>query len=85
MTNTVEIVEQNKTVSIAEDGKTVVVDEANLNVVSVGTQGPTGPAGSAEIGSKSVEDGPPLDGEILIYNSSADQWQFTAEIDAGTY
>ena len=81
---TVEIVEQNKTVTVQEDGSTVVIDEAVVNVVSVGTQGPAGPS---LVGGKGIPSAsnPPSDGDLLRYNSSTDVWEFTQEIDAGTY
>ena len=82
---TVEILEQNKTVTITEDGKTVTIDSAALSVVSVGTQGPRGPSGSATIGGKSVESGTPQNDEILMFNATSDEFEFTTEIDAGTY
>lgn len=81
---TVEIVEQNKSITVQEDGKTVVIDNAVLNVVTVGIQGPGGPNA---IGGKSLpqDDETPSDGDLLRYNSSTNLWEFTQEIDAGTY
>lgn len=81
---TVEIVEQNKTITVQEDGNTVVIDEAVLSIVSVGTQGPAGPSLIGGKGIPSVTDAP-SDGDLLRYNAVTDVWEFTQEIDAGTY
>ncbi len=81
---TVEIIEQNKSVTVQQDGQTVVIDEATIQVVSVGTQGPAGPS---LIGGKGIPSAsnPPSDGDLLRYDSATDVWAFTQEIDAGTY
>jgi len=79
---TVEILEQNKSVSITEDGSTVIIDSAALSVVSVGTQGPAGPN---KLGGKNVTNDTVSDGDLLRYSSTSDVWEFTQEIDAGTY
>lgn len=80
---TVEIVEQNKSITVQEDGRTVVIDSAVLNVVTVGIQGPGGPNA---IGGKSLpQEETPVDGDLLRYNSSTNLWEFTQEIDAGTF
>ena len=79
---TVEVLEQNKTVTITEEGNTVTIDSASLSVVSVGTQGPAGPN---KLGGKDVTNDTVSDGDLLRYSSSSDDWEFTQEIDAGTF
>lgn len=73
-----------KTVTVLETTNSVNIVSTQLEVVTVGTQGPAGPS---LIGGKGIPSAsnPPSDGDLLRYNSSTDVWEFTQEIDAGTY
>jgi len=71
-----------KTVTIVENTNTAVINQTALEVVSVGTQGPAGPN---TIGGSGLPSGTAEDGDMLRYNASTEQWEFTQEIDAGTY
>lgn len=72
----------NKTVTIVETTNSAVINATTIEVVSVGTQGPAGPN---SIGGKNLTSDAATDGDLLRYNSSTDVWEFTQEIDAGTY
>jgi len=73
-----------KTVTIVETTNEAIIDATTVEVVSVGTQGPAGPN---TIGGKGLPNSEtaPTDGDLLKYSSSSDRWEFTQEIDAGTY
>ena len=73
-----------KTVTIVETTNEAIIDATTVEVVSVGTQGPAGPS---LIGGKGIpsSETPPTDGDLLVYSSSSGAWEFTQEIDAGTY
>lgn len=71
-----------KTVTIVETTNSAVINATTIEVVSVGTQGPAGPA---QIGGKDLTSDTATDGDLLRYNSTTDVWEFTQEIDAGTY
>jgi|TARA_R100000734_G_C3217540_1_gene30319 hypothetical protein len=45
--NTVQITEEKNTVTVNETTNTVTVTEGNATVITVSTQGPQGPAGTA--------------------------------------
>lgn len=73
-----------KTVTVIETTNSAVIGSTQLEVVSVGTQGPAGPT---SVGGKNLPnvDNPPSDGDLLVYDSATDAWVYTQEIDAGTY
>jgi len=73
-----------KTVTIVQDSKEAVINTTRLEVVTIGTQGPTGPS---LIGGKPIPGAttPPTDDQLLKYDATTDAWVFTDEIDAGTY
>ena len=71
-----------KTVTIVTNTNTAVINQTALEVVTVGTQGPAGPN---SLGGKGLQSGTAADGDMLRYNASTEQWEFTQEIDAGTY
>jgi hypothetical protein len=81
----VNIIDQQNQVTVSEDGQTAVIQNDVIEVISVGIQGPRGPSGVNTIGGKQVQDDTPLNNEILIFNASSDEFEFTTEIDAGTY
>jgi hypothetical protein len=71
-----------KTVTIVETTNSAVIGQVTIEVVSVGTQGPAGPN---TISGKDLPSTTPSDGDLLRYNATSDEWEFTQEIDAGTY
>lgn len=79
--NKVTVEDQKNNVTVTDDGLKVVVADTTIKVVTVGEQGP---AGSQEIGGKTVESNPSLDGgEFLIYNAERDRFEFVDSLDGG--
>ena len=66
--NTVTINETNRTVTI-EDGNTVTVLQNEIEVASVGVQGPSG---IASIGGKAVPTAAPTDDDLIIFDATQD-------------
>ena len=73
-----------KTVTVIETTNQAVIGNTQLEVVSVGTQGPAGPT---QIGGEDLPSAqnPPSDGDLLKYDAASGSWVYTQEIDAGTY
>jgi len=73
-----------KTVTVVETTNSVNITSTQLEVVSVGTQGPPGPT---QIGGEDLPSAqtPPSDGDMLKYDAASGEWVYTQEIDAGTY
>ena len=83
--NSVTVQKTSNTVSIQNVENSVEVLSTAIDVVSVGVQGPQGPAGTSSIGGKDVPTSAPSDGHFLVFSNSSDEWVYTFEIDAGTY
>lgn len=81
----VTVQETANTVSIADVAMNVEIISTNIDVVSVGAQGPQGPSGTATIGGKNLPTSAPSDGDMLKFSSSSDEFVYSQEIDAGTY
>lgn len=81
----VTVQETSNTVSIPNVSMNVEIISTNIDVVSVGVQGPAGPSGTSTIGGKDVPTTAPSDGDFLEFNSASDEWVYTQEIDAGTF
>jgi hypothetical protein len=78
----VTVKETANTVSIADVALNVQIISTNIDVVSVGTQGPSG---TATIGGKDLPTATPSDGDMIKFSSASDEFVYTQEIDAGTY
>ena len=83
--NAITVQQTNNTVSLQNVQNNVEVLSTNIDVVSVGTQGPQGPSGATVIGGKAVPTTAPTDGHFITFDASSDEFVFTLEIDAGTY
>ena len=81
----VSVQETTNTVSIPNVSMNVEILSTNIEVVSVGTQGPAGPSGTSTIGGKDLPTSAPSDGDMIKFSSSSDEFVYTQEIDAGTY
>lgn len=69
-------------VVIEDTGTTVLVDASTVKIVSVGTQGPSGPNA---IGGFGLPQGIPNDGEFLVFDDSTDTFVYTDTLDSGTF
>ena len=81
--NTVTIATDTKTVTVSETTNNVVVGNTNIEVATVGIQGPAGASDS--LAGKTIATDSLADGDILIYDSTSDAWTFTQVFDAGTF
>lgn len=83
--NAITVQQTNNTVSLQNVQNNVEVLSTNIDVVSVGTQGPQGPSGTSTIGGKAVPTTAPSDGNLIVFDSASNEFVYTLEIDAGTY
>lgn len=80
-TNTVVIVDNNNTVTIV-DNNTVAVLQEQIEVISVGVQGPSG---ASTIGGKSLPEAAPTDDDLVIFDATQDRFVYTKVLDSGTF
>ena len=84
----VTVQETSNTVSIPNVSMNVEIISTNIDVVSVGVQGPQGiqgPSGTAQIGGKDLPTTAPSDGDMIKFSSASDEFVYSQEIDAGTF